>query len=360
MATKAVKKLTKVNLAPVKFNKVEEDEQKASIGDILNAGIKDYDSETMTVGLNEDENVEKQEKVQTKPQSVEELVGALQSIDKEFENVTDRDYYPEDAKIDIPNSLDLEKMEIPEIDREMIEEEATKSESAKTQKEKEILEDETSYKTELKKQEIELAKENANAKKDAVKEIYDEYKISVESDAIKRGLARSSVALLSIEGVEASRANELVKIAEKLTSEIGGLEQDILKLQQGLNSSLERLDLELAENINAEIASRIEKLEKKRDEALEFNNKVNEMEAEYQLKRLEKIDEATKLEEELAKKYQGFAENDKREKKIELALEYFSSMDKTTALNAIVSSPELASVLGDAYYDLYYFTMRRR
>ena len=86
----------------------------------------------------------------------------------------------------------------------------------------------------------------------------------------------------------------MVKIAEKLTSEINGLEQDILKLQQGLNSSLERLDLELAENINNKIASEIEKLEKKRDEAIEFNNKVSEMEAEYQVERLSKIDEAQK------------------------------------------------------------------
>lgn len=359
MATKSLKKLTKENLAPVKFNKVEEDEEKLSVEELLNNGLKEFSVEIQPEALKSAEEVGAEQETEKKPQNVEELVGALNDIDNDFKDITDRDYYPEGSSVQIPDSLDLEKMEIPEIDREKIEEETTREESVKTEREKDNLKGEVELKTDAKKQEIEMAKEKAEKNRENVKEIYDEYKVSVESDAIKRGLARSSVALLSIEGVEASRAKELVKIADNLSSTISGLEDDILKLQQGLQSSLDKLDIELAENINSEIASKIEKLEKKRDEAIEFNNKVNEMEAEYQLKRIDKIDEATKLEEELAKKYQGAAEQDKREKKIQLALDYFSSMDKTTALGVIISSPELAKVLGDSYYDLYYYTMRR-
>ena len=41
MATKSLKKLTKENLAPVKFNKVEEDEEKLSVEELLNKKIAD-------------------------------------------------------------------------------------------------------------------------------------------------------------------------------------------------------------------------------------------------------------------------------------------------------------------------------
>ena len=360
MAVKSTKKQTKdKSVAPVSYRTVEEQEEKKSLTDILNASLKENGLEDDTAKITEEQTGLEGGSKNEKPQSVEELVSAIEGINKEFENVTDRDYYPEDEVVEIPPSLDLEKMEVPEIDREKIKEETEKEEGLKTETEKSRLSDEVETKVKEKESEIEDAKEKSEKKKKEVNEIYDEYKVSVESDAIKRGLARSSVALLSIEGVEASRANELVKLAENLTSSINLLESDITKLQQGLDSSLEQLDLELAENINSKLAKKIEELEKKRNEAIEFNNKVNQMEAEYQMKRLDKVDEAAKLEEELAKKYKGYAETDKREKKVQLALDYFSTMDKTTALGVIISSPELASVLGDAYYDLYYYTMRR-
>lgn len=359
MATKTTKKQTKdLSVSPVKYTSVSEKEEEKSIEDILNASLKvgDYLSDASVQTVVE-EPVKKEEK--TKPSTIEELVVAIDEVNKKFEGVTDKDYYPEEEMVKIPASLDLEKMDVPTIDEDKLREEISEEETKKIDAEKKKLEDNSLKEQENKRAEIENEQLKSEIKKQEIQDIYDDYKVSVESDALKRGLARSSVALLSIEGVESKRANELVKVAENLTSVINGLEQDIVKLQQGLNASLEQLDLELAENINKEIKTKIESLEKKRQEAIEFNNKVSEMEAEYQMKRLDNMDEAAKLEETLAKKYYGYAESDKREQKVQLALDYFSSMDKTTALNAIISSPELASVLGDAYYDLYYYTMRR-
>ena len=361
MATKTTKKVTKDNLlAPVKYKKVDEKEDEKEIIDILDDSVKEFESPKETVSVTSLASDDKSHgEVKQKPETIEELIGELGDIDKAFESVSDRDYYPGDAIVEIPPSLDLEKMEVPVIDEGKIGEEVSREESAKTSAMKDKIVSDTQNKTEQKRNEIEEKKAQSEREKDEIGSIYDEYRVSVESDALKRGLARSSVALLSLEGVEASRAKELSRVAENLTKSINGLESEILKLQEDLDSSLSSLDLELAENINTEIKKRIEELEKKRNEAIKFNNQVNEMEAEYQMKRLDNIDEATKLEEELAKKYAGYAENDKREKKVQAALDYFASMDKTTALATIISSPELASALGDAYYDIYYYTMRR-
>ena len=361
MATKTTKKSTKDSLlAPVKYKKVENKEDEKEIKDILSDSVQEFEGvvEPEYV-MSSNETVQEKPAVKEKPETMEELIGALGEIDKAFEGVTDRDYYPESSKVDIPPSLDLEKMEVPEIDEEKIGEEVFKEESEKVQTKKDNLLTSTENKAQAKKDEIEEKKLASEREREEIKSIYDDYKVSVESDAIKRGLARSSVALLSIEGVEAGRAKELSRVAQDLTSSISSIENEILKLQQDLDSSLSALDLELAENINEKIKKRIDELEDKRNDAIKFNNQVNEMEAEYQMKRLESVDEATALEEELQKKYEGFAENDKREKKVEMALSYFSSMDKTSALAAIISSPELAAALGNAYYDIYYYTMRR-
>ena len=357
---KTTKKLTKELLMPVKFKKVEEKEEEKSLTGVLDDKLKEYEGEVKSeVNLVEKETQDEMVDKTKAPQSVEELIGVLNGIEKSFEGVTDEDYYPENAIVKLPETLGLEKVEVPEINEDEIRKEVSEKEIKKTETEKDMLKESANKKKDLKTEEMEETRAKAEREKEDIQNIYDDYKVSVESDAIKRGLARSSVALLSLDNVEAGRAKELSRVAENLTASITGLEREIIALQEDLERSLDTLDLELADNINSEIKNRIDELEKKRREAIEFNNEVSEMEANYQIKKLANQDEATKLEEELAKRYEGYAQADKREKKVQTALDYFNTLNKTEALKMIISSPELAETLGDAYYDIYYYTMRR-
>ena len=316
------------------------------------------------IGSSEETKGEKPEGGVRPVDSFDDLLGALSDIDRNFEGVTDADYYPEDyldeaLKSNIPNSLDLEKLEVPEIDEERLRADITETETKKTEAEKELKQQTAKKNEDLKREQIKELKAKSDEDREEIQEIYDEYRVSVENDAIKRGLARSSVAILSMDNVEAGRAKELSNVAENLTKSINKVEAEIVELQQDLETSLSNLDLELATNINQKLEEKIEKLKEEQQKAIKFNNEVNEMEANYQLKRGDKSEEIKAIEEELRKKYEGVAQQDKADQKLQTALDFFATMDRTKALEIIINSPELAESLGSGYYDLYYYVMRR-
>lgn len=312
--------------------------------------------------ITEDENkkvIEEEELNSVSLEEPETIVDQLKQVDKKYEGVTDADFYPEGAIVEIPDSLNLEKQEVIEIDPEKITDEVTKTETDKINLEKQAETTKTEQATKKKEEEKENIKANAETEKVEIGQIYDSYKISTESDLIKRGLARSSVAVLSLDNLEASRAKELSRVAENLTNSLNKVEGEILSLQQSLENSLVALDLELAVNINTQIEKKIKEMEEKQAEAIEFNNKVDELEAKYKASISDKKIEQAEYEEELAKKYEGYAQARKTEEKLTLAMNYYAQMDKTAALKEIISNTELARLLGDSFYDLYYYIMRK-
>ena len=380
--TKPKKKTTNELLKPITYKTVEAEEEKDDVVKVLNAAGEKANSLLSNTALtaSEDEPTfmpykpeveqaatpeepkeeEGEDEVIIRPvKDLDDLLGAFDDIDKKFENITDSDYFPEDAfKNAIPDSLNLEKYEVPEIDEEAIKKVVSESESAKTEIEKNNLKRENEIKENAINKKIENLKEESVKEKEEIGKIYDDYKVNMESDAIKRGLARSSVAILSLDNIEAARAKELTSVAENLTKAIADAESDIITLQQNLEISLNNLDLELAENINTALSKKIEELAKKRKEAIQFNNEVEKMQADYKSKVVDEKKTASAIEEELKKKYEGAAAEDKLNQKLDIAINYFKTMDKTAALKTIIQTPEIAQALGDEYYALYYYIMR--
>lgn len=345
-----------LNVAPIKRVVVTESKPKSTFAEEIEKAMEE---KTQAVAPIEKKTSEPAELKSVSVATTSDLIGALQGVDKKYETITDADFYPEGSKVEIPDSLNLTKVEVPTIDEEKIKAEVVDEETKKTQKEKKELEEKTQKETDSKLEEIKNLKSTAESEKLEIGKIYDDYKVSAESDAIKRGLARSSVAILSIDNIEASRAKELSRVAENLTLNINAVESQIKDLQVKLDDSLNNLDLELAVNINSAIEKKIKELKDAEVEAIEFNNKVNELEAKYKASIAEKKKEQAEYEEELKQKYQGVAEENKRQEKLDIAMDYFATMDKTTALKEIIQNSELARVLGDSYYDLYYYIMRR-
>lgn len=374
MATVKTKKKTSLyeSLKPIVYTKVSEPTQNESVasklktaGEVANASYKmendDKTVEFMPVKPNLEEEVKQEtpSAVVRDVNSVDDLFGAFSDIDKKFENISDADYYPKDAFDNaLPDSLDLKKYDVPEIDEEKLKQEITKAETGKNEAEKNTLKQQTQIKTQAKEKEIETLKQESEREKSDIQEIYDDYKVNVESDAIKRGLARSSVAILSMDNLEASRAKELSRVAENLTKSITEVESEILALQQNLELSLNNLDLELAQNINTQLKSRIDELEKKQREAIKFNNEVEELQTNYKIKIQNNENTKENIEKRLQEEYFGVADEDKKGQKLDLAINYFKTLNKSDALKIIINSSDLASALGEDYYTLYYYIMR--
>lgn len=358
MPTKKTTLKAKENLilAPIKRVKVEEETKKPTVAELLKSAGMESDAESVAVEPITEKTEENKVSVR-EVSDMNSLIGALGDIDQKFEGVTDADYY-RDQLWQVEDDLNLEKVEVPEIDEEKIKAEIIESESAKNEIKKNDETKKVQSQEESKQNEISSLIEDAENEKTEIGEVYDNYKKSTESDIIKRGLARSSVAVLSMDNIEAGRAKELSRVAENLSKSIAGVEKEIEALKANLEVSLENLDLELAQNINKAINEKISDLKEKQQEAIEFNNSVKKIEAEYKLKLDSKKKEAAEFEQELAEKYEGAAQADKREQKLKVAMDYFGTMDKFSALSQIIGNSELARSLGDDYYDLYYYVMR--
>lgn len=357
------KLLEKLLNKPIKYTKVEENNIK-SVGERLAEKLpRDFKQDNIGAA----ESIKKEvvdapknssNEIKNNITSVEDLTTKLKDIEKEYENKTDSDFIPDEYKIKLPESLNQEKMDVPEVNKEEILNETTKEETLKTKAEKEKVEADINSEVDKLLSMISGTKNKASETKSEINKVYDDYKLAQENDTLKRGLARSSVAVLALDGIEKERAAQLSSHAKEVASEITEMEKEISSLQTKLNKSLENLDLELSININNKMAEKIEVLEKKRQEAIEFNNNIEKLEADYQAKRLSYADEAKELEEFLKEKYEGVAKAKKTEEMSALAYDYFSGLDKTVALREIIKTPELVTLLGDGYYDLYYKIMR--
>lgn len=291
--------------------------------------------------------------------NLNDLFIGLDNIQEEFKNITDMDYVPDEYKIDVPTDLGLGKMDVPEVDEDKVREQITAEEKHSTDKQKESVTKTTESAIEKLLSNIETQKEEHKNTENKINEIYDNYKLTEESESLKRGLARSSIALLALDNIEKSRAEELSSVARSLSAEITATEKEITNLQIELTTALENLDLELSININNKVQKKLEELNDKRKEAIEFNNNVQKLEAEYQTKRAEKLDDAAEFEAIMAKKYQGYADADKDKRMFDLAFSYFNNLNQQTALEQLMDTPELMKYLGTRYYDLYYMIMRK-
>lgn len=346
--------------------KAKNEEKKEPINEVMATALESY---KVGSGANNPENMPYYPNEDSDPSvpdgdlyevidGIEDLENAVKRLEKDYQNIKDEDYYKDKIPV-IKESLDLDKKEVPTLDEESLKSEVEQELKQNFDQQKESLANEVNQKIEnlnLKKEE---EKKKSEAKKEEIGVIYDDYKLSSENEALKRGLARSSIALLTLDNISSDKAKELVEESDNLANVLDSLEKEVSLLQLQLEQSLTNLDIEVATKINQEIKERIDEVKKRQAEAIEFNNNVNKLEAEYQIKRANSLSEAQKLEEELAKKYEGYAQKEKLDKMYDLAISYFDKLDKTTALKELMSSSELSKLLGNKFYDLYYTIMRR-
>ncbi len=290
--------------------------------------------------------------------NVGELVEQLKGVEESYEGVKDSDYYKH-LLPEIKESLGLEKMDEVVIDKSDIASRVEEKLNALYNQKREGLKTTTEGKIEDIKVGVENMHQNAEKAREEIGEVYSTAKENVSADALKRGLARSSIAILSIEGIEKQQAKSLSELANSILEEMAISEKQIAGLNQELETSLDNLNLELAMKIKEEIDEEVEKLTKKQQEAIEFNNNVEKLEAEYQIKRNQAVEDNLKLEEELKEKFSGVATTKKREDMLELCVNYFNTLSKGDAINELIASDELKQLLGNKFNDLYYIIMRR-
>ena len=128
---------------------------------------------------------------------------------------------------------------------------------------------------------IEKESESKEKKKQEVASYIDNAKQSTSDDALKRGLARSSIVINQLNAFDNKQIEEFKKIDETIASNISKLEGEIELLNQKKQNALNNFDITYAVKLNEKISELSDEVQKYNDEVLEYNNKIAEQERSY-------------------------------------------------------------------------------
>ena len=270
-------------------------------------------------------------------------------------NQISRDYGKGDY-IDAPESLNLEKKDIPDKTNEELESLAKSSLEKKYGDKK----DSTNVSFEQKISDMiaskDKMKDNATYQQEEISSIYDKGIKETENQMLRRGLARSSIVIGEISNLEGSKANELAKVLQNLEENLTKTEANISSLEKQKEDALSSLDIEYALELEQEIDKVKNDYNKAKSEAIEFNNNIDKLEAEYKLKldkqKTEKQKELAIMQEKYGKNYTSMLVQDKQ---FEYLKEYLSALEPSYAMNLLLTNKDFKTILGSRYGEMYQY-----
>lgn len=290
------------------------------------------------------------EKDKEKEKTKEDPVQKLEEIESKYA----MDY------VDAPESLGLEKKEFNDLSDDELYNKAVEKIGSSERGKKDI-EDKYNAKLEVLNQDAKRVKENSKAKTSEIENVYNNKQKNISDDALKRGLARSSIVIGKIAQVESERATVLQKELDDLSEKIMGVENEINKLNEDKEKALDDFDLSYAKAIEENIKEKRAELDKQKEEVIEFNNKVDELEAEYKIS-LDKQKQAKLKNNMQIKAEYGYTPDELKmqEEKYNYMINYLNSMTRSEAVNFLLNDEKIQKLLGDKFMAVYAYVRNRK
>ena len=197
---------------------------------------------------------------------------------------------------------------------------------------------------------ISSAEKDLESKKAALDENYAEAKREAENSALKRGIARSSIAHNSVVGLARALADKKSLSEDETAKEREKLNAQMKLVDDALASTLGELD-DAQEKAVADAFGKLKKeSEDKALEALKYNNSLEEKEKNFANKTY-----GVRTQEELDK-----IKKEYDAKKLSVALDYYLSIgDKAKAFTEFAEDEEMKDLLGE-YYDYALAILKNR
>ena len=273
------------------------------------------------------------EKITEKTKNYSDLLQNFKKVDEKY-NFT-------------PNDLTLERKTFEGKTDDEVKDEAQRS--LKEYKDTGIADIEKSYsdkKTALD-ENIHDTKTQGESKKQETVDLYSSLKDDAKQDAIKRGLARSSIVINVLDAFNQNMIDEYNKINEEISSKIQNLTTQKTLLDEQKQNALNSFDISYALKLSNKIDEINEKLSEQQQKVIEYNNQIAEKEAEYKSKQTDKT--LT-----YAKYIQSYGKDGinvlKQDEKFTLAKNYLDDLTKEEALSELENNKVFASELGPSNY----------
>lgn len=194
-------------------------------------------------------------------------------------------------------------------------------------------------------------KTNQKEQKSTIENIYSNAKENASNDAIKRGLARSSIIVNKLNDFDNKMINDLEVLSNETSNKINSLNTQKNTLELEKSNALKSFDIEYALKLQDKINSINEDIAKNEESATKYNNQIAELEAKWN-KEIEKenYDREMDMADFIAKNSILTVNNIKRNEKYGIAKEYFNQLDKQTAIAELESNSAYKENLGDTLY----------
>ncbi len=266
----------------------------------------------------------------------------------------------------MPNSPTFERLKDVEIDADKIKQDAI--DELKEYKTNSISNIENEYinKGSQFKSNIEDLKETAQSTKNEISNSFANLKEEASNDALKRGLARSSIIINTLDAFNNKEIETYNKIDKELSNNINAINFELNALTSSYEEALNNFDIDYASKLKDKIDSTTEKLKKQQEEVIKYNNEIAEKEAEFNSKLFELTNEINdknwdKNQDviELYGKYGTMVvDKYKSNKMYDIALNYFSGLNREDALNEISNNSEFKILLGETNYEKLINTLK--
>ncbi len=184
---------------------------------------------------------------------------------------------------------------------------------------------------EAKENEKEISSKATNSKNELDNMYASLYK-NVESEAIKRGISRSSIVAEQIKELGAQKIQDYLQVDKDTANSLEENSNKLKEYESEYASAIQNLELKKAVETKEKIDELTEKQNKKIEEVLKYNNTINE-----KIYKLQK-EGVTVPDEETSAKY-------KREM-LSLVLNYYYSMPKEQAIKEFESDKDVQKLLG--------------
>ncbi len=208
------------------------------------------------------------------------------------------------------------------------------------------------------------AKETLKQSYANLESLYKELREKANDDALKRGIARSSIAGGKLDALKAAHISGASDAEKAYSATIASINSDISKLERDKDNALGELDLKYA----VELDERISALKDERDKTVaqyeKYNNDIREKNNKYESERqtkindyLSSVEKQKKAKAEEQAKYEseyGYSGEklDNYSQRYKLAYEFYSSLSPDIAVDALKASPNMKYYLGNNYNKL--------
>ena len=311
--------------------------RKNSVGDLIK----------IIPSVEEENDDKKEEKAQEKKQENNAVVEVVSTVSSNEENQTEPSNSRKEALknelLDLNEKLNkvedssaLKTIEYTPLTTEEIESKAKEGVEEKYQLKKSGLDDNFEVQKSNAKTNEELIKENANNKKQTIDSEYLKFQDTLEKNAIKRGIARSSIVMEQLKELGEDKIKSLLLVDDDTAKNLKENSDKLVKYESDYQKAVNNLSVEKAIEIKEKINDLVKEQNDKIEQVLKYNNSV--------------IKDQLYLDE----KYGDNKPRDQEKTKIrrdmfEKAYAYYMSLPKEQALKELNEDSEIKTLLGNSY-----------